>query len=84
MTLRDEIRKWFRRILIALCVAGYAMLLWQSIAGVQFSPMTERDLEVMREGCSETLVPVSAGVNMVYYDCHKEFSDGSTYRTEGM
>jgi hypothetical protein len=66
-----EGRKWFRRVLIAVCVAGYAVLLWQSIAGVQFSPMTERDLEVMREGCSETLVPVSAGVTMVQYECRK-------------
>ena len=83
-----EGRKWFRRMLIAVCIAGYAMLILQSALGVrlgvQLGAMTEHQLEVMREGCTQTLVPISEGVDMVQYECRKEFKDGSTYHTEGM
>jgi hypothetical protein len=77
-----EARKWFRRVLIAVCVAGYAVLLWQSIAGPR-PAITAAELEQIREGCTETLVPISPGVDMVYYACYKKFSDGSTYSREG-
>ena len=75
-------------IWIAVCIAGYAVILLQSALGVRHgfwhNVMTEQDLEVMREGCTQTLVPISEGVDMVQYECRKEFKDGSTYHTEGM
>ena len=70
-----EGRKWFRRMLIALCIAGYAVIILQSALGAKFGVMTERDREVMREGCTQTLVPISEGVDMVQYECRKEVSD---------
>jgi hypothetical protein len=78
-----EARKWFRRLLIAVCIAGYAMLLWQSIAGPR-PAITAAELEQIRDGCTQTLVRISEGVDMVQYACHKEFLDGSTYSREGM
>ena len=74
-----EGRKWFRRALIAVCIAGYAIILLQSALsswlGVRLGAMTEQELEVMREGCTQTLVPISEGVDMVQYECRKEVSD---------
>ena len=83
-----EGRKWFRRMLIAVCIAGYAIILLQSALGarlgIRHAVMTEHELAAMREGCTQTLVPISKGVDMVQYECRKEFKDGSTYRREGM
>ena len=92
MTSNDvEGRKWFRRALIALCIAGYAMILvpqeWRD--GV-FSPELDiisadviKPLTIVDERCAVIKIIGLKGGPVTWHDCTKTFSDGTKFRRIG-
>lgn len=80
-------RKWFRRTLVVLCIAGFAFILRpvgcmdgkevrQSVRGMQ-------QMEVMSDRCSFVTVTGFQNGPVTWYDCTKTFSDGSLFRRLG-
>ena len=89
--LRDphdvEGRKWFRRALIALCIAGYIMILMpQELRGhLRFLKTTVAlpTPALVSEICAEIKIIGLKNGPIIWYDCVKKFSDGTAFRRIG-
>lgn len=87
-----EGRRWFRRVLISLCVAGYALLLFDSLGWFRperaspLPPITvvdERCVTVQIIGFRVPGSNLRAKKPLTWWDCTKTFSDRTTFRRVG-
>lgn len=80
-----EGRRWFRRALVAVCVAGYALLILGPPGWFRDRAPVERYAlaTVIDERCVTLRITGLRGGPVTWWDCTKTFSDGTTFRRVG-